>query len=72
MNINKIGKYKKKLKSEFFLHFLHKHIKNPDQNEAIRSCRKHEFFTFDYNDACENIQSLETQLNHKSFFNFEA
>ena len=27
--------------------FLQKHIKNPDQTEAIRSCSKHEFFTFD-------------------------
>ena len=43
--------------------FLQKHIKNPDQNEAIRSCSKHWFFTFDYIDTCENIQSSETQLN---------
>ena len=43
--------------------FLQKHIKNPDQNEAIRSCSKHWFFTFDYIDICENIQSSETQLN---------
>ena len=26
---------------------LHKHIKSPDHNEAIRSCSKHKFFTFD-------------------------
>ena len=30
--------------------FLHKHIKTPDHNEAIRSCSKHKFFTFDYID----------------------
>ena len=42
--------------------FLHKHIKTPDHNEAIRSCSKHEFFTFDYIDTCESIQPLETQL----------
>ena len=27
--------------------FLHKHIKIPDHNEAIRSCSKHEFFALD-------------------------
>ena len=42
--------------------FLHKHIKTLDHNEAIRSCSKHEFFTFDYIDTCENIHSMETQL----------
>ena len=47
--------------------FLHKHIKTPDHNEAIRSCSKHEFFTFDYIDTCENIQSLETQLTINHF-----
>ena len=36
--------------------FLHKHIKTLDHNEAIRSCNKHEFFTFDYIDTCEKIQ----------------
>ena len=30
----------------FVLLFLHKHIKNLDDLEAIRSCSKHEFFTF--------------------------
>ena len=52
--------------------FLHKHIKTPDHNEAIRSCSKHEFFTFDYIDTCQNIQSLKTQLTINRFFNFEA
>ena len=49
--------------------FLHKHIKTPEHNEAIRSCSKHEFFTFDCIDTCENIQSSGTQLtiNHFSF-----
>ena len=47
--------------------FLHKHIKTPDHNEAIRSCSKHEFFTFDYIDTCEKIQSLETQLTINHF-----
>ena len=47
--------------------FLHKHIKTLDHNEAIRSCSKHEFFTFDYIDTCENIQSLETQLTINHF-----
>ena len=49
--------------------FLHKHIKIPDHHEAIRSCSKHEFFTVDYIDTCENIQSLGTP---KSFFKFKA
>ena len=47
--------------------FLHKHIKTPDHNEAIRSCSKHEFFTFDYIDTCENIQSLGTHLTINHF-----
>ena len=47
--------------------FLHKHIKTPDHNEAIRSCSKHENFTFDYIDTCEIIQSLETQLTVNHF-----
>ena len=47
--------------------FLHKHIKTPDHNESIRSCSKHESFTFDYIDTCENIQSLETQLTINHF-----
>ena len=38
--------------------FLQKHFKTPYHNEAIRSCSKHEVFTFDYIDACENIPSL--------------
>ena len=44
------------------LFFLHKHIKTPDHHEAIRSCSRHECFTFDYMDTFENIQSLRTQL----------
>ena len=54
--------------------FLHKHIKTPDHNEAIRSCSKHEFFTFNYIDTRENnIQSLEIQLtiNHFSISNLK-
>ena len=47
--------------------FLHKHIKTPDHYESIRSCSKHEYFTFDYIDTCENIQSLETQLTINYF-----
>ena len=47
--------------------FLHKHIKTPDHNEAIRSCSKHEFFTFDYIDTCENIESLGTHLTINHF-----
>ena len=47
--------------------FLHKHIKTPDHNEAIKSCSNHEFFTFDYIDTCENTQSLETQLTINHF-----
>ena len=42
--------------------FLHKHIKTPAHYEAVRSCIKHEVFTFGYIDTCENIQSLRTQL----------
>ena len=49
------------------LPFLHKLIKTPDHHEAIRSCSKHEFFTFDYIDTCGNIQSLETQLTINHF-----
>ena len=39
---------------------------NTRNYEAIRSCSRHEFFTFDYIDTCENIQLLETQrtINH--------
>ena len=47
--------------------FLHKYTKTPDHNEAIRSCSKHEFFTFDCTDTCENIQSLGTQLTINHF-----
>ena len=47
--------------------FLHKHINTLDHNEAIRTCRKHEFFTFDYIDTSENIQSLQTQLTINHF-----
>ena len=52
---------------------LHKHFKTLDHNEAIRSCSKYEFFTFDYIDTCENIQSLGTQLtiNHFSISKFK-
>ena len=41
---------------------------NTRNYEAIRSCSKHELFTFDYIDTCENIQLLETQrtINHFS------
>ena len=47
--------------------FLHKHIKTLNHHEAIRSCSKHDFFTFDYIDTCENIQSLGTQLTISHF-----
>ena len=47
--------------------FLHKHIKTLDHHEAIKSCSKHDFFTFDYFDTCENIQSLGTQLTVSHF-----
>ena len=47
--------------------FLHKDIKTPDHHEAIRSCSRHEFSTFDYIDTCENIQSLGTQLTISHF-----
>ena len=47
--------------------FLHKYIKTPDHHEVIRSCCKHEFFTFDYIDTCEYIQSLGTQLTINDF-----
>ena len=49
------------------LFFLHKHIKTPDHHEAIRSCSRHECFTFDYMDTFENIQSLRTQLTTNYF-----
>ena len=43
-------------------------MKIPDHHEAIRSCSKYEFSTFDYIATFENIQSLGTQLiiNHFS------
>ena len=47
--------------------FLHNHIKIPDHREPIKSCSEHEFFTFDYIDTCENIQSSETQLTINQF-----
>ena len=47
--------------------FLYKHIKTPGHHEAIRSCSKHEFFTFDYIDTCEDIQPLKTQLPVSQF-----
>ena len=47
--------------------FLQKHIKTPDHHEAIKSCSKNDFFTFDYSDTCENIQSLWTQLTINHF-----
>ena len=47
--------------------FLRKHIKTPDHHEVIRSCCKHEFFTFDYIDTGENILSLRTQLTISHF-----
>ena len=47
--------------------FSHKHTKTLDHNKAMRSCSKNEFFTFDYIDTCENIQSLETQLTINHF-----
>ena len=46
----------------YLLLFLHKHIKTPDHQEAIRSCSRYEFFTSDFIDTCEDIQSLITQL----------
>ena len=39
----------------------------PDHHEAIGSCSENQFFTFDCNDACENIQSLGTQLTINHF-----
>ena len=52
--------------------FFHKHMKIPDHHEVIRSCSIYEFFTFDYIDTFENIQSLGTQptINHFSNFKF--
>ena len=47
--------------------FLRKHIKIPDHNEAIRSWNKRDFFTFDYIDNFENIQSLGTQQTKNHF-----
>ena len=50
----------------YLLLFLQKHIKNSDHQETIRRCSRYEFFTSDFLDACEDIQSLITQLtiNH--------
>ena len=52
----------------YLLLFLHKHIKTSDHQETIRSCSRYEFFTSDFIDTCEDIQSLITQLtiNHYS------
>ena len=46
----------------YLLLFLHKHIKTPDYQEATRSCSRYEFFTPDFIDNCEDIQSLIIQL----------
>ena len=52
----------------YLLLFLHKHIKTSDHQETIRSCSRYEFFTSDFTDTSEDIQSLITQLtiNHCS------
>ena len=44
------------------LPFLHKYIKTPDHQEALRSCGRYDFFTSDFIDTCEDIQSLITRL----------
>ena len=67
----------------YLLLFLQKHIKNSDHQETIRRCSRFEFFTSDFIDTCEDIQSLITQLttnyysisklkyqNLNSFFSF--
>ena len=46
----------------YLLLFLQKHIKNSDHQETIRRCSRFEFFTSDFIDTCEDIQSLITQL----------
>ena len=52
----------------YLLLFLHKHIETSDHQETIRSSSRYEFFTSDFIDTCEDIQSLITQLtiNHYS------
>ena len=52
----------------YLLLFLQKHIKNSDHQETIRRCSRYEFFTSDFIDTCEDIQSLIMQLtiNHYS------
>ena len=52
----------------YLLLFLQKQIKNSDHQETIRRCSRYEFFTSDFIDNCEDIQSLITQLtiNHYS------
>ena len=52
----------------YLLLFLQKHIKNSDHQETIRCCSRYEFFTSEFIDTCEDIQSLITQLtiNHYS------
>lgn len=42
--------------------FLHKHVKNPDHHEALRSFVRHNFFTLDYIQTYHDILSLITQL----------
>ena len=43
--------------------FKNQYIRNSklQQLEAIRSCSRYQFFTFDYIDNCEDIQKLITQ-----------
>ena len=41
---------------------MYNQIKILDQYEVIRTCSRHEFFTFDYIDICEDFQTLITQL----------
>ena len=53
----------------YLLLFLHKHIKTPDHQKAIRSCSRYQFFTSDFIDTCGDIQSLIIRLtiDHCSF-----
>ena len=52
----------------YLLLFLHKHTKTSDPQETMKSCSRYEFFTSDFIETCEGIQSLITQLiiNHYS------
>ena len=51
----------------YLLFFLLKQIKIRDHNEVIRTFSRYEFFTFDYIDSCEDVQTfIISKLEYKN------